>query len=673
GSDLDFTADPNTGYEVDKWSVDGSDVQTGGDSFTLSDIQADHSVDVTFKLLEFNIEGIAGPNGAISPVGDTTVTYGSDLEFTATPDGEYLVRIWSVDGEQVQIGGTEFTLMNIQADHTVDVSFSLLYYLVSSSSTGGGSIDPDATLTAEPGDSLSYSAEPDDEYRIIHWSVDGEVVQWEGSGFTLSDIQDDHSVTVLFGQVDYAITATAGPGGSVSPKNVGVTSGGNYTFTATPDAGYEVDTWFMDSGVAQTGGATYEVRGPIYEDHAIHVTFKKKLCESLGTYEFEAEDEFEDGIITNNPPEPAEPLVIVKPVGLGDNPDNKVMEMSNGARAKGTFAKTSADEIQICFKYLFTDPNVALAVSISDSPALLAPDDPLRAQHYIKVGLLAPPPADQAGSPGSDRFGVFQKMVWTDDLDFADGLYVELELTEPNANVQALADAAVYIDNWSASLDCNGVCLDINGDNAVSSADLLKVVGAYGSAATGSTACLEGAFTADGYVDSYDVVSWDWAMNSDQRLLGYCGLPLTGESGGVSLMSAGAPVALAANAPSDLSDILIAGRTAELKDSLCVFDSAGRAGGSSASSRGNIRLAQGPDGGIYLLNSETGLVRLDGTGEVVVPSGKLDIAGEPRYNSSATVYVGIQNGGPDSFGRPVLDVALDAEYVYVVPVVVSPD
>jgi hypothetical protein len=162
-------------------------------------------------------------------------------------------------------------------------------------------------------------------------------------------------------------------------------------------------------------------------------------------------------------------------------------------------------------------------------------------------------------------------------------------------------------------------------------------------------------------------------MNSDQRLLGYCGLPLTGESGGVSLMSAGAPVALAANAPSDLSDILIAGRTAELKDSLCVFDSAGRAGGSSASSRGNIRLAQGPDGGIYLLNSETGLVRLDGTGEVVVPSGKLDIAGEPRYNSSATVYVGIQNGGSDSFGRPVLDVALDEEYVYVVPVVVSPE
>jgi hypothetical protein len=281
GDGQSFTAYPSMGYEVDKWSVDGSEAQTGGDSFSLTDIQADHSVDVTFKLLEFDISGTAGPNGAISPDGDTTVTWGSDLEFTANPEGEYLVRIWSVDGEQVQIGGDTYMLTGISADHSVDVSFSLLYYVVSSSSIGGGSIDPDGSLTAEPGDSLAYSAEPDDEYRIIKWSVDGSTAQWGGAVFTLDNIQDDHDVTVLFGQVDYVITATAGPGGSVNPQNVGVTSGGNLTFTATPDAGYEVDTWFMDSGVAQTGGATYEVRGPIYEDHAIHVTFKKKLKEAV--------------------------------------------------------------------------------------------------------------------------------------------------------------------------------------------------------------------------------------------------------------------------------------------------------------------------------------------------------------------------------------------------------
>ncbi|MHC4680400.1 MAG: hypothetical protein ACYTEK_17065, partial [Planctomycetota bacterium] len=40
---------------------------------------------------------------------------------------------------------------------------------------------------------------------------------------------------------------------------------------------------------------------------------------------------------------------------------------------------------------------------------------------------------------------------------------------------------------------------------------------------------------------------------------------------------------------------------------------------------------------------------------------------------AATVYVGIQDKGADSFGRPLLDAAFDAEFVYVVPVVVNPE
>jgi hypothetical protein len=447
------------------------------------------------------------------------------------------------------------------------------------------------------------------------------------------------------------------------------------------------------------GGDTYEV-SPIDADHTVHVTFKQVRCDSLGTYEFEAEGEFEGGIITNNPAQPDEALVIVEPVGLGANPENLVMAMRNrtnsegqtvNARAKGTFAETSSDEILICFKYLFMSPNVELAVYISDSPALLAADDPLRAQHYIEVGRLAPPPADQAGSPGSDRLAVFQNMIWTDHLNFAEGLYVELELIGQGADGQVSADSgasSVYIDSWSSSIQCNGVCLDINGDNSVDQADLLRVIGAYGSAATGATACLEGVFSADGYVDSYDIASWDWAMSSDQRLLGYCGLALVGEPGDNSVMGAvvhepenAAGPMLLANVPSDLSDLLIAGKrgssdaAGKLKDSLYVFDSAGQSGGSfaPASNRCNISLVRGPDGQIYQLNSETGLVRLDGTDEVVIPSGRIELANEPRYNKSATVYVGIQGEGSDSFGRPILDVAFDADHVYVVPVVVNPD
>ena len=44
GGSVSFTATPNSGYTVKNWSVDGTVVQTGGTSFTLANITANHSV-----------------------------------------------------------------------------------------------------------------------------------------------------------------------------------------------------------------------------------------------------------------------------------------------------------------------------------------------------------------------------------------------------------------------------------------------------------------------------------------------------------------------------------------------------------------------------------------------------------------------------------------------------
>ena len=51
GGSQTFTATANTGYTVNSWSVDGSVAQSGGTTFTLYDITANHSVTVTFTLL----------------------------------------------------------------------------------------------------------------------------------------------------------------------------------------------------------------------------------------------------------------------------------------------------------------------------------------------------------------------------------------------------------------------------------------------------------------------------------------------------------------------------------------------------------------------------------------------------------------------------------------------
>ena len=110
GSSLTFTATPNTGYMVNTWSVDGTVVQTGGTTFTLTNITANHTVHVTFTQLTYTITPSAGANGTISPSTAQTVNYGSSLTFTATPNTGYTVNTWSVDGTVVQTGGTTYTL-----------------------------------------------------------------------------------------------------------------------------------------------------------------------------------------------------------------------------------------------------------------------------------------------------------------------------------------------------------------------------------------------------------------------------------------------------------------------------------------------------------------------------------------------------------------------------------
>jgi len=46
-----FTATPTALYEVDEWTLDSVSAQTGGDTFTLDPVTADHTLVVTFSLI----------------------------------------------------------------------------------------------------------------------------------------------------------------------------------------------------------------------------------------------------------------------------------------------------------------------------------------------------------------------------------------------------------------------------------------------------------------------------------------------------------------------------------------------------------------------------------------------------------------------------------------------
>ena len=51
GDDITFTAIPDDYYEVDYWSINDAVTQTGGDSYTISDVREDATINVVFKSL----------------------------------------------------------------------------------------------------------------------------------------------------------------------------------------------------------------------------------------------------------------------------------------------------------------------------------------------------------------------------------------------------------------------------------------------------------------------------------------------------------------------------------------------------------------------------------------------------------------------------------------------
>jgi len=394
----------------------------------------------------------------------------------------------------------------------------------------------------------------------------------------------------------------------------------------------------------------------------------------------------------------------------GNEPDpNGMMRMCNleeldpcspnygqviNARAKGLFAKASEDEILIRFEYLFgsSDPNVELVIYLSDVPELLAHNDPCRLDHYIEVARLYPPPAGQYGSAGSDHLGIFEKVVSAGNLNFIRGVRMELELAGPDGT-------CILINNWDPYVSCI-YCGDVTGDFGVTPRDYLTVLGESGELSSGLSGlglaldCLEKfGFSEDGFLDATDLMGWDWGewLASEGLVDDLCFTiflipPDFNESSGSEALLFGATSTIAPEAGGATGypgSLLIGGKRFDavyedfLSDRLYNFDeSYNLVGGPYAlpTDRVNGKLVRDHNDLLYQINVEEGLVRFSDLSSVIPRGQGYSVISEPRYEKAATVYVGFQDQGENTWGRPILDAAFDSQgNVYVTPVVVVHD
>jgi len=272
GSNQTYTIIPNAGFVVASLVVDGVTLP-GATSYTFSNVTANHTINASFATPP-TIIATAGPNGAISPAGETTATYGGSQSYTITPNAGFMVTNLVVDGVMLP-GATSYTFTNVTASHYINAYFSPIPASVNISAAAGpgGTISPAGSNPVAGGTDQTYTITPDAGFMVTALVVDGTQLPGAAS-YTFTNVTADHYVNAYFGPVPAAvtITAAAAANGSISPAGATLVSGGtDQTYTITPDAGFTVTNLVVD-GILLPGATSYTFTN-VTADHYINAYF----------------------------------------------------------------------------------------------------------------------------------------------------------------------------------------------------------------------------------------------------------------------------------------------------------------------------------------------------------------------------------------------------------------
>ena len=264
GTQVTFNAQPDEGYEVDTWMVNGASVHTVGNRYTLN-VTGNSEVAVTFKQMMKVTAAVDGRPGSIAitangkTVSDGWVSSGTDVTFTVTPENkDDMVQQWTVNGTKVsEMTDTAdapltWTVSNVTANTNVTATLiERPTYTITVTSEGSG------TASAEPasvkrGGSTTITAVPSsNSYYLKEWSVNGGAAQaTSGNTLALTEIRRNTTVKAVFdGAINYDVTldvqsadtgttvAAAANGKAITPQKnspASVTRGSKVVFTATP-------------------------------------------------------------------------------------------------------------------------------------------------------------------------------------------------------------------------------------------------------------------------------------------------------------------------------------------------------------------------------------------------------------------------------------------------------
>ena len=274
---ITFTALPEEGYEVDKWSIapDSALIEGGvGRSKTAKvKITTNTNVTVSFKRQPCVLRSEARWGGYLTAKlnGErlssiNSVEYNSVVEFTADPEAGFIIDKWMISGGKFEkdtgMEGSKTAKVKITADTTVTVTFKQLKFPITFSALNGiGTIKAmhsnDKEITTGEnigyGYTIKFTAVPAEGYEVDKWSITPDSALIEG-GTKISKtakvkITGNTTVTVSFKKKEYWVFFNAN-GGSPEPKfqKVLYKEKASAPTKQPTKKGYDLEGWFNKDG-----------------------------------------------------------------------------------------------------------------------------------------------------------------------------------------------------------------------------------------------------------------------------------------------------------------------------------------------------------------------------------------------------------------------------------------
>ena len=265
---ITLTAEPQTGYEVKDWLVNGASKGTTSKTFTYtSDGNNGAHIAPVFQPVAYTINFGAAPSdkGTVIATGvtDGKARGGKSITFTADPGAGNKVIRWTINGEDqdgsgntltwtVPLGMPDSTSYDILAILTED-SFTLNYSAGEhgglTATANGKTVESGATDVLG-GTKVTFTATPEEHYEVDHWTVGG---QTQNGGNTLDvTVVSNTTVSVTYKLKQYSVNLTQGANGTATATQAGsVNANADVIFNATPDTGYHLKHWLVNGSVTQ--------------------------------------------------------------------------------------------------------------------------------------------------------------------------------------------------------------------------------------------------------------------------------------------------------------------------------------------------------------------------------------------------------------------------------------